>query len=147
MPLLRSIVDTYAVELEKQGVDTAPVHVLDDHLLEEIADRWAVGIENSPSTLRCSVPFPVPEGTPAWYVDFEENKLERATTVIVAFKNGRCDSVSLDFPDTDDFDELAGSALGCEVFFSKMNAEAALSSGTKCTYAINGGRLHESQVI
>ena len=58
MPLLRSIVDTYAVELEKQGVDTAPVHVLDDHLLEEIADRWAVGIENSPSTLRCSVPFP-----------------------------------------------------------------------------------------
>lgn len=65
MPMLRDIVDKYANALEKQGVDTAPIHVLDDHLLEEIADRWASGIENSNCPLPCSAPFPVPEGTPA----------------------------------------------------------------------------------
>ena len=144
MPMLRDIVDKYADALEKQGVDTAPIHVLDDHLLEEIADRWASSFENSASPLLWSVPFPVPEGTPAWYVDFEENRLDRATTVIVAFKDGKCDSVSMDFPDLDDFDELIGDALGKEIFFSKRNAEEALSSGSRCTYAIKDGRLIET---
>lgn len=144
MPMLRDIVDKYADALEKQGVETAPIHVLDDHLLEEMADRWASNIENSDCPLPCFVPFPVPEGTPAWYVDFEENKLDRATTVIVAFKDSKCDSVSLDFPDLDDFDELIGDALGKEVFFSRRNAENALSSGSKCTYSIKDGRLIET---
>ena len=146
MPLLREMVDKYADALEKQGVGTAPVHVIDDHLLEEIADRWASNMENTSCPLPCSVPFPVPEGTPAWYVDFVENKLDRATTCIVAFKNGECDSISLDFPDLDDFDELIGDALGKEVFFSRRNAETALSSGSRCTHTIKNGRLIETPV-
>ena len=144
MPMLRDIVDKYADALEKQKVETAPIHVVDDHLLEEIADRWVSSLENSSCPLPCSVPFPVPEGTPAWYVDFIENKLDRATTCIVAFKGGKCDSISLDFPDLDDFDELIGDALGKEVFFSRRNAETALSSGSRCTHTIKDGRLIET---
>lgn len=73
-----------------------------------------------------------------------ENNLDRATTCIVALTGNECESISLAFPDLDDLDELIGDALGEEVFFSKKNAEAALSSGSRCIYAIKDGRRIET---
>lgn len=147
MPQLREMVDAYSSTLEKLGVNTSPVHVVDDFLTEEIADRWAQIIESKGASPLLSVSFPVPEGTPAWYVDFDRNELERATTSLVVFKDGKCDSISLNFPDTDDFDEFIGSALGRDVFFSKQAAQDALLRGSRCKYDIRDGQLIERPAV
>ena len=68
-------------------------------------------------------------GTDLWYVDEEDGTIEHAVVATVDYKNGKLDSFSAEFPDTDDFDEFYGSALGSCFFRSEEAAKRAILEG------------------
>lgn len=143
------LVDAYS----RIGNGSEPKKDVHMQILSEGFRRWAKMRVSPAPALPFSVPFLVPEGTKAWYVDYAEYALEKATTSLVVFKEGKCDSISLSFPDTDEFDEFDGSALGTYVFFSEETARQALDEmqglhekQPYCIYEISAGRLEERKI-
>lgn len=67
-------------------------------------------------------------GTDLWYVD-EDGTIEHAVVATVSYKNGELDSFSAEFPDSDDFDEFFGTALGSCFFRSEDAAKRAILEG------------------
>lgn len=66
-------------------------------------------------------------GDEIWYVDFEEKIIERGIVSNAVYDGDKLDVFSVDFPDTDDFDEFFGEALNKTFFTNKEAALLALS--------------------
>lgn len=62
-----------------------------------------------------------------WYADDDTGKIEKAVVQNVQYKDGKLDSFSAEFPDSNDFDEFLGSALG--TCFFRTEAQAKLRLG------------------
>lgn len=84
-----------------------------NELLRTLADKWVEEHSIADDVLTV--------GTQLWYVD-ESGDIERAVVCTVQYKNGKLDSFSAEFPDSDDFDEFFGSALGSCFFRSETQA-------------------------
>ena len=61
-----------------------------------------------------------------WYVDDDEKIIERGIVSDVLYKGNQLLSFSVDFPDTDEFDEFNGTALGTCFFTSEEMAKSML---------------------
>ena len=68
-----------------------------------------------------------------WYADDDTGKIEKAVVQNVQYKDGKLDVFSAEFPDSDDFDEFFGSALGSCFFRSETQAKLAISHANKET--------------
>lgn len=86
-----------------------PATTLD--LLSEIAQRWYNEHQFVDTMLTV--------GTVLWYVDEDTGEIERAVVATVNYKDGKLDSFGAEFPDSDDFAEFCGSAIGSCFFFSE----------------------------
>lgn len=90
-----------------------PATTLD--LLSEIAQRWYNEYQFVDAMLTV--------GTELWYVDEDTGEIERAVVATVSYKDGKLDSFGAEFPDSDDFAEFCGSAIGSCFFFSEDKAK------------------------
>ena len=68
-------------------------------------------------------------GTELWYVDEDTGEIERAIVATVSYKDGKLDSFSAEFPESDDFDEFYGHAFGSCFFSSEAQAKMKLAKG------------------
>lgn len=69
--------------------------------------------------------IPLSQGDSVWYANFETGEIEKGSVVSVRYKNGELDCFSVDFIESEDFDEFDGKA-----FFALWEAaELALSMG------------------
>ena len=76
-------------------------------------------------------------GDTVWYIDKEEQTMERGEISLISFKDEDIvDSFSVTFPDTNDFDEFLGSALGTCFFISKFKAQQELTKTGEIAYEI-----------
>ena len=96
-----------------------PATTLD--LLTEIAQRWYNEHQFVDTMLTV--------GTELWYVDEDTGEIERAVVATVSYKDGKLDSFSAEFPESDDFDEFYGHAFGSCFFSSEAQAKMKLAKG------------------
>lgn len=96
-----------------------PATTLD--LLSEIAQRWYNEHQFVDTMLTV--------GTELWYVDEDTGEIERAVVATVSYKDGKLDSFSAEFPESDDFDEFYGHAFGSCFFSSEAQAKMKLAKG------------------
>lgn len=96
-----------------------PATTLD--LLSEIAQRWYNEHQFVDTMLTV--------GTELWYVDEDTGEIERAVVATVSYKDGKLDSFSAEFPESDDFDEFYGHAFGSCFFSSEAQAKMKLARG------------------
>lgn len=96
-----------------------PATTLD--LLSEIAQRWYNEHQFVDTMLTV--------GTELWYVDEDTGEIERAIVATVSYKDGKLDSFSAEFPESDDFDEFYGHAFGSCFFSSETQAKMKLAKG------------------
>lgn len=69
------------------------------------------------------------KGDQIWYVDVDTGEIEEGVVSSAYYKNGKLDSFSADFIESDDFDEFNGTAYGKSLFTTREAAELALSMG------------------
>lgn len=91
------------------------------NLLAEMAERWYNEHQFVDTMLTV--------GTELWYVDEDTGEIERAVVVTVNYKDGKLDSFSAEFPESDDFDEFYGHAFGSCFFSSETQAKMKLAKG------------------
>lgn len=71
----------------------------------------------------------IKKGSQVWYVDYESGEIEEGEVFSVQYKDQHIDSFSVEFKETEDFDEFFGKAIGDCFFLSKEMAEQALING------------------
>lgn len=91
------------------------------NLLAEMAERWYNEHQFVDTMLTV--------GTELWYVDEDTGEIERAVVATVSYKDGKLDSFSAEFPESDDFDEFYGHAFGSCFFSSETQAKMKLAKG------------------
>lgn len=91
------------------------------NLLAEMAERWYNEHQFVDTMLTV--------GTELWYVDEDTGEIERAIVATVSYKDGKLDSFSAEFPESDDFDEFYGHAFGSCFFSSEAQAKMKLAKG------------------
>ena len=91
------------------------------NLLAEMAERWYNEHQFVDTMLTV--------GTELWYVDEDTGEIERAVVTTVSYKDGKLDSFSAEFPESDDFDEFYGYAFGSCFFSSETQAKTKLAKG------------------
>ena len=90
-----------------------PATTLD--LLSEIAQRWYNEHQYDGTMMA--------DGTELWHVCEDTSEIKRAIVTSVQYKDGKLDSFGAEFPDSDDFAEFCGSAIGSCFFFSEAKAK------------------------
>lgn len=111
--IFRAAIDYYENESRGYGIIAAS-----SALLRTIAERWF-----SEHKFRDK---PLISGDELWYADAETGSVERAIVYSVSYRDGKLDSFSADFPDSGDFDEFFGSALGHCFFRSEADARNSI---------------------
>ena len=66
------------------------------------------------------------KGMSVWYVDTDSGGIEEGEVCYAYYKDGELDSFSVDFKESEDFDEFFGSAWGDCFFPTKEHAVATL---------------------
>lgn len=111
--LFRKAIDEAEAEHPGFGVINAT-----NELMLVIAEKWVAEQELANDMLS--------PGDTLWYTDEDTGGIERAIVCTVQYKNGKLDSFSAEFPDSGDFDEFFGSALGSCFFRSETQAKLAI---------------------
>lgn len=85
-----------------------------------ISDRWYKDQQAKRAPLKV--------GDEVWYADkSDSNVIDRGIVTSVYYRNGVLDSIGVDFPDTNDFDEFYGDALTTCLFRTKEDAQVYLT--------------------
>lgn len=108
--IFRQAIDERSVEQPGYGV----IHATNE-LLVALSKRWF--------NEHCLADMMLTVGTILWYADEESGNIERGIVNTVNYKEGNLDSFGVDFPDSNDFDVFAGSALGTCFFPSEAQAK------------------------
>ena len=74
---------------------------------------------------------PLLKGDDIWYVDVDEGEIEHGKVFLATYKNGVLESISVDFVESEDFDEFDGSALGESLFIREEDAKNAILKGRR----------------
>ena len=90
--------------------------------------QLAVDVLRKISLTECGV---IQNGTPVWYVDFEEGYIERGVVFGVQYKGKKVHSFSVNFDKDGDFDEFYGDAIGSCFFLDEETAKAELVRNIK----------------
>ena len=83
----------------------------------EMAARWYQNKKLLDESLAC--------GDEVWYVELEDGRIDHGIVSTVSYKDGRLDSIGIDF-DGDDFDEIVGESYGRRLFKTEEAAKLAL---------------------
>ena len=110
--LFRKAID----ECEKEHTGFGIINAANE-LMFAIAEKWVAEHELAETMLT--------PGTTLWYADEDTGSVERAIVCTVQYKDDKLYSFSAEFPDSDDFDEFVGSALGSCFFRSEAQAKIA----------------------
>lgn len=112
--IFRKAIDEYGIQNPGFGVINAT-----NELMLAIAEKWVAERELANGMLS--------PGDTLWYTDEETGEIERAVVCTVQYKDGKLESFSAEFPDSDDFDEFFGSALESCFFRSETQAKLHIS--------------------
>ena len=112
--IFRKAIDEYGIQNPGFGVINAT-----NELMLAIAEKLVAERELADGMLS--------PGDTLWYTDEDTGGIERAVVCTVQYKDGKLYSFSAEFPDSDDFDEFVGSALGSCFFRSETQAKLRIS--------------------
>lgn len=71
---------------------------------------------------------PLKVGDEVWYADKNDSSvIDRGVVISVYYKDNVLETIGVDFPDTNDFDEFYGSALNTCLFRTKEDAQIYLT--------------------
>lgn len=114
--IFRRAIDEREAEKRGYGLINAA-----NELLAVLAEKWF--------TEHAAAETALTPGTELWRVDEETGEVERAVVTTVQYQEGKLESFGADFPDSGDFDEFFGSALGSSFFRSEAQAKLHLKKG------------------
>lgn len=85
-------------------------------LLHAIAERWYKDKKDAE--------MPLKVGDAVWYADKDEDgSIEKGEVTSVYYKDGVLDTIGVDFPESKDFTEFYGEALGSCLFKKEEDAQ------------------------
>lgn len=101
----------------------------DDYNLDRIRELIAADKEGRCVILPRSDELPIlKKGMSVWYVDTDSGEIEEGEVCSTYYQGGKLDSFSVEFKESEDFDEFFGSAWGACFFPTKEQAVAAFKN-------------------
>lgn len=93
-----------------------------ENVKDEVLQRWSEEQQAMSRVLMA--------GDKVWYANKEYGEVERGIVDTVYYKNGKLETIGVNFPDSGDFDELIGEALGSTLFRSQKEAMDCLTDSS-----------------